>query len=270
MHASCVITSAPAAEPDTSNTTSAPAPPVRVEDRRGQVGGGGVDDVEAELRGELPAERAHLADGHRRSSLSRDEADQQADRPAADHDDRLAGGHLAAANVVARNRQRLDERGPSQVDGGREPVEREGGHRPGALERARGVDAEELEVAADVAHALVGGRLAARVERPHDDVLADREAVDARAELGNRPRHLVPDDLRHPHAVVHVAVRDVEIRAADAAEPDVEPDLARPRRDHLAFPEREPPRALVVHGRHCVSTPSASSMCLSHCSPSER
>ena len=121
-----------------------------------------------------------------------------------------------------------------------------------------------------MADALVGGRLATRVERPHDDVVADRIAVDARADLRDRARHLVPDDLRHPHPVVHMALCDVQIRAADAAEGDVEPNLARPRWDQLAVPEREPPRTLVVHRRHWRSTPSASSMCLSHCSPSER
>ena len=56
--------------------------------------------------------------------------------------------------------------------------------------------------------------------------VADAEAVDARADLGDRPRHLVADHLRRPYAVVHAAVGDVEVRAADAAVGDVEPHLA--------------------------------------------
>ena len=93
---------------------------------------------------------------------ARDERDQQPDRAAADHDGRLACPDLAATDVVAGDRQRLRERAEPQVDVRRQRVQREGGHRPRALERAGRVDAEELQVAADVAEAPVGRRLAAR------------------------------------------------------------------------------------------------------------
>ena len=78
-----------------------------------------------------------------------------------------------------------------------------------------------------MARALVRGRLATRVERSHDDGVADGEAIDARTDLGDRARHLVADHLRHAHAVIHVAVGDVDIGAADTAEGDVDPHLAR-------------------------------------------
>jgi hypothetical protein len=121
-----------------------------------------------------------------------------------------------------------------------------------------------------MADALVSRCLATGVERPHDDVLADRVAFDSRTELRHRARHLVADDLRHAHPVIHVTLGDVKIRPADAAERYVEPHLSRPRLDQLALAEREPTPTLVVHRRHFGSIPSASSMCLSHSSPSER
>ena len=112
-----VITSAPAAEPETSNTTSAPAPPVRSRIAAGRSAAAGSTTSSPRLRGQTPPERVHLAQQHVAPRALGDEADQQADRPAADHDDGLAGGDLAAADVVAGDRQRLDERGQSQVDG---------------------------------------------------------------------------------------------------------------------------------------------------------
>ena len=77
-----------------------------------------------------------------------------------------------------------------------------------------------------MAEALVGGCLAARVERPHDDGVADLEAVHARPELGHCSRHLVPDHLRCADTVVHCAVRDVQVGPADPAVRDLEPHLA--------------------------------------------
>ena len=156
-----------------------------------------------------------------------DEADEQPDRTASDHHDGLVGDDLAAPHVVAGHREWLGERGQLQVDRRRQSVEREGGHGPRALERTGGVDAEELEPAADVTEALVGGRLGSGVERANDDGVTDGVAVNARAELCDGARHLVTDHLRYANPVVHVTAGDVDVRATDTAEGNVEPDLAR-------------------------------------------
>ena len=109
-------------------------------------------------------------------------------------------------------------------------VEGEGGHGPGALERAGSVDSKELETAPNVAVSPVGRRLGARIERPDDDRVAGTEPLDPRADLGDRPRHLVANDLRRPHPSVHRAMSDVQVGAADAAIRDVEPHLPGGRR----------------------------------------
>ena len=173
------------------------------------------------------AEGADLAQRHVCPFRPGDEADEQPDRTASDHHDGLVGDDLTAPHVVAGHCQRLDERGQPQVDRRRQSVKREGGHGPRALERTGGVDAEELEPTADVAEALVGGRLGAGVERANDDGVTDVVAVDARAELCDRARHLVTDHLRYANPVVHVTAGDVDVGATDAAERNVEPDLAR-------------------------------------------
>ncbi len=135
---------------------------------------------------------------------------------------------------MAGDGERLDESREPQVDGGRQTVERECRHGPRALERTRGIDSEELEVAADVAHALIGRCFAAGIERAYDHRVTNCVLVHARAELGNGAGHLVPDHLWRMYPVIHVTVRNMNVGAADAAVHDVEPHFARPGLSHLA------------------------------------
>ena len=101
-----------------------------------------------------------------------------------------------------------------------------------------------------MAQAAIRRRLAARVERPHDHLVAGLEALDSVADLGNGPRHLVPDHLRRANARIHRAVRDVQVRAADAAVGDLQPHLSRSRGAGVAGPDGEHSGALVVGGTH--------------------
>jgi hypothetical protein len=80
-----------------------------------------------------------------------------------------------------------------------------------------------------VAESSIRRGLTARVERAHDDVIADAQPADTVADLGNRAGHLVADDLRRIDAGVHRAVGNVEIGSADAAICDVEPHFPRTR-----------------------------------------
>ena len=104
-----------------------------------------------------------------------------------------------------------------------------------------------------MAQAAIRRRLAARVERPHDHLVAGMEAFDSLADLGDRPRHLVPDHLRRANPRVHRPVRDVQVGAADAAVRDLQPHLSRSRRPGVAGPNGEHSLALVVDGTHRVA-----------------
>ena len=148
------------------------------------------------------------------------------------------------------DRQRLGERAEAQVDAGRKAVQRERRNGPRGLQRTGRVDAEELQVVADVAEPAIGGRLAARVERAHDNRVAGAKAGDSLADLGDRPRHLVADHLRGMHAGVHRPVRDVQVGPAHAAVGDVEAHLVGARLLDGCLADREAAAAVVIDRVH--------------------
>ncbi len=119
-------------------------------DQLGHIVGRRVPSGQPQLVGEQPSVGAELHHPDIGAYRPRDQRDEDADRAAADHHDLLALTHGGAAHVVHGDRRRLDERGP--VEGKRvgQPDERRGRHGPALLHRARGVDADEVEVLADV------------------------------------------------------------------------------------------------------------------------
>src|SRR3982751_5724535 len=110
-------------------------------------------------------------------------------------------------------------------------MDRERRHRPRCLERSRRVDAEELEATTDVAETLVGWRFASSIQGTHDDAVADVDSVYVRSDLRDRSRHFVADDLGNAHSVIHATVRNVDVRAADAAVGDVDAHFPNPWRN---------------------------------------
>ena len=101
-----------------------------------------------------------------------------------------------------------------------------------------------------MAQAAIRRRFRARIERPHNHLVSELEALDSGAELGNGPRHLVPDHLWRAHPTVHGPVRDVQIRAANTTVGDLQPHLAGSRGAGVAGSDGEHARALVVGGTH--------------------
>lgn len=197
-------------------------------------------DVRARIRGPLADQFSHVVDGRIPGSQPRllgerapvgaqfgdayvgsggpgDQRDEDADGSAADHDDLLALGDLCAADVVHGDRRGLDQRGPVQGKGVGQPDERRGGHGPALLHRAGGVDADEVEVLADVLMAFEAGRAGVvPAQRHHSDRVPGRPAVHAGADADDPAGHLVPQDGGCGHPGVHVAVEDVQVGAADA------------------------------------------------------
>ena len=107
------------------------------------------------------------------------------------------------------------------------------GDGPGPLHRTWGVDAHEVQPLADV---LVTGQacwaLAAPLERHDGHRITDRPGRHALAYVRDATGHLVPEDRWQLHALVHVAVQDVQVSAADPGEGDLDPHLSRAGSDH--------------------------------------
>lgn len=110
---------------------------------------------------------ARLHDAYVRSGGPRDQRDEHADRAAADHDDPLAIRDVGAAHVVHGHGGGLHEGGPVQGEGGGQADEGVRGDGPALLHRARGIDADEVEVLADVVVARGAGRAGAVPAQGH-------------------------------------------------------------------------------------------------------
>ena len=153
----------------------------------------------------------------------------------------VAGFHLAHAHIVAGHGDRLDQRARAQRNSSGEAVQGVGRHGPEPLERAGGIDPDELQVLADVA----GGRRGRPGSAPQGSSgrtvtrSPTLPALHARTHRGDGPRHLVPHDVREPQPVGHCAVEEVQVGTADTAVRDANLHLARARcgRDTLPDPD---------------------------------
>ena len=158
----------------------------------------------------------HLGDDHVRAAVAADERDERADRPAAEDEDAVVALHRRASDVVGGDGERLHERGLVVAERVGHSEQARHVHRH-VLPHATGqVDAEHLEAVAEVRRAHPAGPAgSADRERLDDDAVAGLEAAASRR-LGDLAEGLVADDATLRHAVVEVALEDVEIGAADA------------------------------------------------------
>jgi hypothetical protein len=119
------------------------------------------------------------------------------------------------------------------------------------LERAWGVDAEELELVADVRMPRPASRaMTAGIERPDYDPVTGLPSRDSGADLSDQAGHLVPYDLRDVNALIHVALVDVEVRPADAAVCNKQSHLARAGAADLGLAQLYRLASLIVCSFH--------------------
>ena len=119
---------------------------------------------------------------------------------------------------MASNRERFDQRSMLQRKLGGQPQQCFRGDGPGTLKCSRRVDTHEVQVLADVAMSGGAGRtVAAGVEGHNRDAVAQLPLGDSGASLGDGPRHLVPEDRRHLDSLIHGAMENVQIGAANSA-----------------------------------------------------
>ena len=173
MRGSLVIISAPAADPETSNTTSAPAAACFRIHQPDQVRLPRVHRFKSQLDASLSRKGLTSETMTRAPFVLATQRDQHADRPAAQHNHEFARFHFAQPHVMAGHRDRLDQRALLEREMVRQAMQRVRGHGPQALHGAGRVDADEFQFLADVAVAVAaGGASAAGVERTDGDAVA--------------------------------------------------------------------------------------------------
>ena len=162
--------------------------------------------------------RVELDDDDIAAEVPGDGRDQHADRSAADDDGLLAGSELRAADVVHRDRDRLDERGVVERASRRQRDERLGGHVPQPLQRAGGVDADEVEVLADVRCCRRGtpGQVPSHASGMTVTASPTLQPVTPSPSAAIVPLISCPNTRGVCDAGVHVAVQDVQVGAAEA------------------------------------------------------
>ena len=130
----------------------------------------------------------------------------------------MAGLDRGQAHIMAGNCQRLNHRAVFQRQVVRQSIDGVGRDSPVSLKGAGRINAEELEMMADMLMTSRAGRAGAAGCQRHDrHPFASLEMLDSFAQLMYRPRHLVTKRLRHSDPLVHRAVEDVQVSAADAA-----------------------------------------------------
>ena len=127
------------------------AGPVRpVGDQRSHVAARRIDGVQSDRLRKRPPLLAQLENEHVRSGGSRHARYEQTDRPAADDEGLLALTEGRSPDIVHRDGGRLDHRAHLGREVGRQRDEHSGRDDPARLHRPRRVDAEEVQVVADV------------------------------------------------------------------------------------------------------------------------
>ena len=212
--------------------------------------GAGTDHLEAEATQQLDAERVDFRDGHPRAAMARDQANEGADGPSPEDEHGVALLDLRASDVVGRDGQRLHHGGIIVGQGGRHLDEAIRLDRPALLHPSGRVDPEHLELVAEKARAhLAGPAGAAEAQGLHDDSVALGEAALCRS-LRDFREGLVADDAALGHAVVEVALEDVQVRPADADPLDVQERFARARARLRRRPRPEPAGSFVERRAH--------------------
>ena len=141
-----------------------------VVDPRHHVVGAGIEHPQAERGGQLAAARVGLDEDDLGLRVPGHHRDQDADRPAPDHDGVLAGSNLRPANVVHGHRGRLDQRRCVQGDvrGQRDTVSA-GTVQSCCIEPRQSMPRKSIRWQTCWWPARQAGQRAAHVERHHGD-----------------------------------------------------------------------------------------------------
>ncbi len=155
-----------------------------------------------------------------------DARDQKPDRAAAKDDRLVPGLKPRASDIVNRDGGRLGEGGSTEVEPRRQSHESRCGNRPQFLQGSGGIDADKGEVLTDVVVARVAGRACAvPAEGHHRHGVSGCPALNALPHRLDGAGHLVSEDQRPRHPLVHMPVVDVEVGSAQADESHPDPNF---------------------------------------------
>ena len=86
---------------------------------------------------------------------------------------------------------------------------------------------------------IIGRIVVTETQRTHCHRIAHGDIRDSFTDLRNRRGNFVTDGDRRLDALVHAAVVDVQVRAANATECDLQSDFTRTGFHHFALTDRE-------------------------------
>src|SRR5262245_28400577 len=182
--------------------------------------------------------------------MASDQRDQRADGAAAEDEDGVTALDIGPIDVVHGDGQGLDQRGVIVGDRVGHAEEPRGADGPVLLHPARKIDAEDLELVAEVRSAHAAGAAASAADdRLHHDSIAACEPARA-GRLDDLAEGLMADDAPPGYAMVEVTLEDVKVRAADADPADPQERLVANGRGLLHLARRERPRTLIESGAH--------------------
>ena len=215
----------------------------------------GVQRGEAEFRCTRSTRWVELHDGDVAADMLSDRSDQEPDRAPADDDDfvsrslrrprRTSCTATATGSISAASRRPVCCGTLTSVDAGTFQ---------NACKATGGVDADEVEVLADVGITCVAcGARAVPNQWHYSHLVACRPPVDPAAELLDSPAHLMAEDQRDLHPSVHGPVNDVQVRAAKTDECDVDADLSAAWRQRSSWLELDGAVSDIRGGEHGIS-----------------
>ena len=183
---------------------------------RDEIGCQGVHNRKAQCLGFCQPEGIHFGDHHLGAIQSGGHGDEHPNRPAANDNRTVAQCHFCAPNIVYRHGQGFDQRARVVIQGVGHAVQAMDRRIPKRLKRARGIDPQKIQILTDVPMPPPAGRTRAASHRGFNHHAVAHGERGIFCSLHNFAAHLVPHHQRNLHALIHVALINMQIRAAQA------------------------------------------------------
>ncbi len=143
--------------------------------------------------------------------MATDERDEAADGTTAEDHDGVAALDLRAPNVVSGDSKGLDECGVVVAERVRDPEKARSGHRPVLLHAARRIDAQHLQLVAQIARAHPARAAGPAEDQGFDDDPVALAETDARRRRHDFREDLVADDAAPGDAMIEMPLVNMQV-----------------------------------------------------------